>query len=536
MQKIASNYLLGTMTYSTRANGTNVKKVASKDFVSLYGAEGHGFVVVSKDDDFTPVLGVSSTDYNPGNMPCGFNWWLSQIDESLKIRKANGESYQAASYSTSSGTYFLQTYWDQEEPFNLLCPKINNKKTYTGCLATAMAQIMFYFKYPESGKGIGTYTLEDDETPQQVEINSVYDWSNMKLRYTTYTDATYAVSTLMRDAGAACKMNYGTESSGAKDIYSVSGFCDNFRYDSLSINRYSRTFYTDAEWMEMIKTELEAKRPILYCGVDNASGGHAFVFDGIREDGKVHVNWGWSGSGNGWYDINALKPYKLGYPLVSGDGFNSTQSMTIGYNPQETPDATEENHSVVVTDGYEVKADGDKLTISLINFYNYCFREFRGTVDLVFQNASDKDDIETLNMIDTEEDGNGVALQFGYGYRLGDDKGNAKDYDLSEDLSELPSGTYKVYMASKSTSESSYQYVRSYGGPIVYNLTKATDGTYKVDLDDNSSTGIDLHIVKESDLTTTRFYDLNGHLLSGEPSAHGIFIMKQGNKTKKIIK
>lgn len=96
--------------------------------------------------------------------------------------------------------------------------------------------------------------------------------------------------------------------------------------------------------MEIVSSELEEQRPILYCGQDPIDGGHAFILDGINENGLVHVNWGWSGSGNGWYDINVLKPTSYGGSgLGEGEGFNDSQSMVFGFKCQETPDPNEEN-------------------------------------------------------------------------------------------------------------------------------------------------------------------------------------------------
>lgn len=152
MQSIASKRLgLSMSTMATKAVNTAVKKVSESKQLAVYNSKGRGFVVIAKDDDFAPVLGYSDTDYDTDVMPCGLKWWMSQVEKSLEVRKAHAQTYQPAVYASSTATNFITTSWNQQAPYNTLCPKIDGVAAPTGCIATAMAQIMYYYKYPVSG-------------------------------------------------------------------------------------------------------------------------------------------------------------------------------------------------------------------------------------------------------------------------------------------------------------------------------------------------------------------------------------------------
>ena len=120
-----------------------VKKYQSLDMVNVYGIKGKGVVFISRDDDMEPVLGISDEDFDVNNMPCGMRWWLNTANKSLERMKAKGITYSANPMAASGRpTYFIKTYWNQDTPFNNLCPQINGSAAPTGCIATAMAQIM----------------------------------------------------------------------------------------------------------------------------------------------------------------------------------------------------------------------------------------------------------------------------------------------------------------------------------------------------------------------------------------------------------
>ena len=530
-----------------------VEKYQSLDMVNVYGIKGKGVVFISKDDDIEPVLGISDEDFDVNNMPCGMKWWLNTANKSLERMKAKGITYSANPMAASGRpTYFIKTYWNQDKPFNNLCPQINGSAAPTGCIATAMAQIMKYYQYPATSKGTGIYsvtTYKDKNDKEGTtkwykrELGHTYQWTAMQSSYGILSDdENDAVATLMADAGAASQMNYQTNSSGTIEWYAAKGFAENFRYDSLAISCLQRDFYTDAEWMELVRKEMEAKQPVLYCGSDEIDGGHAFLLDGIQEDGKVHVNWGWGKSGDGWFDIDVLRPNITGF---TGEGFNIGQSMVLGFKKQETPSADEENISQWVTDGYSFYISDNELHVKLTNAYNYSHRVFEGRLDIVLQGMGDNSSkLYTDPIFETNTETPYVDMLSGFSY--GDSDHPEVDFNLSQEseLKNISAGTYKLFLGSKSTKEKAYQCLRSVGGTIMYTLTVAADGTMTLAQDGTSA--ISAVAVKHNiSAPYTYIYNMQGQevyksktqdFCLDDVPAHGVLIVKQGDTTRKVVK
>lgn len=530
-----------------------VEKYKSLAMVNVYGIKGKGVVFISKDDDIEPVLGISEEDFDVNNMPCGMKWWLNTANKSLERMKAKGITYSANPMAASGRpTYFIKTYWNQDKPFNNLCPQINGSAAPTGCIATAMAQIMKYYQYPATSKGTGIYsvtTYKDKNDKEGTtkwykrELGHTYQWTAMLSSYGIVSeDENDAVATLMADAGAASQMNYQANGSGTIEWYAAKGFAENFRYDSLAISCLQRDFYTDAEWMEMVRKEMEAKQPVLYCGSDEIEGGHAFLLDGIQEDGKVHVNWGWGKSGDGWFDIDVLRPNITGF---TGEGFNIGQSMVLGFKQQETPSADEENISQWVTDGYSFYISNNELHVKLTNAYNYSHRVFEGRLDIVLQGMGDNSSkLYTDPIFETDTETPYVDMLSGFNY--GDKDQPEVDFNLSQEpeLKNISAGTYKLFLGSKSTKEKAYQCLRSVGGTIMYTLTVAADGTMTLAQDGTSA--ISAVAVKQNiSAPYTYIYNMQGQevyksktqdFCLDDVPAHGVLIVKQGDTTRKVVK
>lgn len=552
LQALCSSNIQAGGTKKAAANIT-VEKYQSLDMVNVYGIKGKGVVFISKDDDIEPVLGISDEDFDVNNMPCGMKWWLNTANKSLERMKAKGITYRANPMAASGRpTYFIKTYWNQDTPFNNLCPQINGSAAPTGCIATAMAQIMKYYQYPATSKGTGIYsvtTYKDKNDKEGTtkwykrELGHTYQWTAMQSSYGILSDdENDAVATLMADAGAASRMNYSAAASGTIEWYAAKGFAENFRYDSLAINCLQRDFYTDAEWMEIVRKEMEAKQPVLYCGSDTNEGGHAFLLDGIQSDGKVHVNWGWGKSGDGWFDVDVLKPNIAGF---TGEGFNIGQSMVCGFKTQETPSADEENISQWVTDGYSFYISDNELHAKLTNLVNYSHRVFEGRLDFVLQGTGDNSSKLYTDFI-FETDAETPYVDMFDGFQFSDSDNPEVDLDLSQDsaLKNISVGTYKLFIGSKSTKENAYQCLRGVGGTIMYTLTVASDGT--MTLSQNSTSAISAVSVKQNiSAPYTYIYNMQGQevyksktqdfSLSDVP-AHGVLIMKQGNTTRKVVK
>lgn len=510
-----------SMTRSQTADG-NITRLLAKKQLCVYGKTGVGFVVVSRDTDFTPVLGYSDTDFMTDNMPCGLVWWLNTADNTMETMKAEGKTYAYRTVSKSmdkaATANFMDVQWNQSAPFNTLCPTINGTNAPTGCIATAMAQIMFYYQYPAKGMGNGSYSYPGyggKTTIRKKNINTEYRWTSMKNRYTpTDKDEYNAVAQLMLDAGVASGMKYSLDGSGTNEWYAARGFVNNFCYDSLAVNCLQRELYSDEEWMSLVHTEMEAQRPVLYCGSDNIDGGHAFVLDGIDGNGMVHVNWGWGGTGNGWYDINILKPVASGQELSSGGGFNGNQAMVLGLKAQSQPDANEENTSLWATSGHKFFVRDNDLYLNVQMMFNYCHRFFNGRVDVCIDNNDVPANSYHLSIFDSSDydDGDGI-IGMGSGFYLDSSKG-VTDVNINKYVGKIAPGSYTVYIGSKSHEENTYQCVRQTGGKVMARLTVDSNGGMSIG--DNAQTGISKMSAGSDANNNSRVYTVYGQYLGND--------------------
>ena len=329
--------------------------------------EDGGWVMLSADDAVQPILayGETGTFDTGAEMPENLKWWLGMYNHQIKRAKVlnlTASSEVAAEWAElRSGARrakqatvvvgpLLTTTWNQGSPYNNLCPTYSgSSRSATGCVATAMSQVMNYWEWPEKGQGSKSYSSQGTQSVNFA--NTTYDWANMKDSYSgSYTTAqANAVATLMYSAGVAVEMSYGA-SSGAQTIRfpstSTSYACaqnalwNYFKYDADSIKGYYRSgsssygysSWTDANWIAMLKTELNKQRPIMYAGSGDG-GGHSFVCDGYRDDNYFHFNWGWGGSYDGYFTVNNLSPGGGGIGSNNDNTFNDGQDVIIGIVP-----------------------------------------------------------------------------------------------------------------------------------------------------------------------------------------------------------
>lgn len=499
------------------------------DQFAIYGAKGSGFIVVSRSNTFPAIIGESTHDFDSANIAPGFKWWMENISKSLAYRDANNMGRTAISVSTTIYP-FITTKWNQDTPYNLLCPKVGSlTHGYTGCVATAMSQILKYYNYPSTSKGSGGYStvVGNDTIVRLATINTTYKWNNMSNTYTNNsatTPANIAVAELMRDAGYGANMEYGTTGSAATNIDATKAFANNFTYNPYSLKYLMKELYTDDEWAQIIYNEIKNKRPILYGGSTKTNEGHAFVFDGINTDGNVDVNWGWGGACDGWYDIFDLTPIGLGDEFSSGTTFSEGNDMILGFDPTST--ASGSDFSIWATDNNceFTKTADNKLNLTMTAFYNVSYKSFTGDVAVIYENTTTND--LTVTYFAKSKT---YATYSGLGF----DNENT----ISLDAPNIQAGSYKVYIASKATNETSWSPVRSFitHDVISYTLTKASDGGLTL-------TGIDkVTNKKENSDKIKRIYDISGRLIdtTTEDNAittKGIYIIKQGSDTKKIMK
>ncbi len=309
-----------------RTLGANkeLKAILTKEQVALIGYNDGPYAVVAADDRFPAVLGVSKTPYS-GGANANFEFWLKAMSGALAYRVQHN---MPAHIITPDPAFFpasveplCSSFWDQLTPYNNLLPS----GIYTGCVATAMAQVLYYHKAPEHGTG--TRTIQAKGTPVTANFEEdYYDWDNMLDVYRgNYSDEEgNAVALLMRDCGVAANMNYGNAWDGGSGAYSqdaASGLRTYLNMPEAECKERDR--YSDTEWMEMVFNELAFVGPLYYGGTDmQLYSGHAFVLHGYNEEGLVYVNWGWSGDDDGFFDISLLNP--------PGYKFSAGQDMIIG--------------------------------------------------------------------------------------------------------------------------------------------------------------------------------------------------------------
>ena len=311
----------------------------------IYGYAGGQFVVVSADDLMPEILGYSDNGaaVSNGKNP-NFEWWLSAVREATReaIRTNTPRTTTAPDPSKYKRDVaaLVTSNWGQDTPYNDLCPDApysnswygsGTARAVTGCVATAMAQILYYHKAPAHGVGTHSVGVPFDYPTATYTFdfgNATFDWDNMLDNYTqgnyNSTEAN-AVATLMYACGIASDMQYAPDGSGTYTENASDGLKRNFGL-SEDVHVEDRSKYSEADWMNLVYNEVDAGRPILYTGVSGYDGGHAFVLDGYNNKGQVHINWGWDGSDNGMYDIATL--------AVENYSFSSYQDMCIGISAE----------------------------------------------------------------------------------------------------------------------------------------------------------------------------------------------------------
>ena len=281
-------------------------------------------------------MGYGEGSLDMTNLPCGLQWWLDQYKEQIEFLLANpDEKVEKASAPRldSDGQLviapMLTCNWSQSEPYYNMCPLSNGERCVTGCVATAMAQVMYYWRYPEWTNGVSGYWCRSLGTMVSGLPATTFEWDDMLDSYAgEYTKAQGdAVAKLMRYCGQSCNMGYGSDGSGSYIPDQLRGM-KLFGYNS-NATMVNRSDYELEAWEDMLLDDLQSGYPVLYSGNDPMAGGHAFVLDGYQ-DGKYHINWGWAANGNGYFALGAFN--------VRSYSFNANVQMLHRIYPsQQTP-------------------------------------------------------------------------------------------------------------------------------------------------------------------------------------------------------
>ena len=478
------------------------------------------FAVIANDDAFEPVLAYSDTSFDSDDMNNpGFKWWLEAMRETLELNISQKTKQRRANISIAykpAVEALIKTKWDQGTPYNNLTPTYTEKnKTVhyvTGCVATAMAQAMKYYNYPEKGKGTKSYRcklyISDKEViTKMLTVNfasGTYDWNNMLNVYSKsgYTqEEADAVARLMYHCGVSVTMDYDKSGSGSYTFKAIKALIDNFQY-SPGLQFYIRAIYSTNEWMDIICNHLSQGHPIIYGG-QKEGGGHAFVVDGYDEDGRVHVNWGWGGKSDGYFNISSLNGYTL------------EQTMVPVFL-----DETSVCHAVfgLYDNSVSFSLMGVNLSASATYVLNGDYRNFEGTMALLATSLENGEtSILASNPISVE--GYGINLQLHF---------TSPSYK-NIDISTMHDGLYRIYFATLRNDDLEWQVVRASDGISnsailsvssgVANVTPEKDSGWIVDQTD----AIDLPVAIYQPTMFNECYDLSGRKVNSQ-MRKGIYI------------
>lgn len=292
-----------------------------------------GFVIIAADDRVQTLLGYSDEgkfDMSdvPENMKVFLDAYQEQIGNAVEQSENSVEEMKTQIASDLQEhpiiSELLTSEWGQRFPYNERCPIYSDSLLVaSGCVATAMAQVMYYWRWPVRGKGQHSYISRKCGYELSADFSkSVYDWDAMTPTYNAESsaEADSAVARLILDCGISVDMNYNCNGKGLSEALPFvvpKSFVEYFCYDD-SIKLKHRFLYTVRGWDELIYNELSNKRPVLYFALDSEfKNGHSFVIDGYRPTGYYHVNWGWNGKYNGYYLLNNLTPGTYNYKLLN---------------------------------------------------------------------------------------------------------------------------------------------------------------------------------------------------------------------------
>lgn len=329
-------------------------KKSSRQFRQFYvfnvsESDGGGFVVVSGDERTEPILGYAdSGSLDEDNIPDALRYMLEGYATQMEWLDSNPQTDVLASRQNRKMTArspiapIIATRWNQGSPYNNLCPEMTYKndnneevlgRAVTGCVATSMAQVMYYYKWPKTAcSPLPGYTGNGITLPDLPAVT--FAWSDMTPTYnSTSSDAAKtAVATLMQYCGTALRMSYGVKGSSAYNVSITETLKKYFGYDG-GMRSVFRSHYSYQDWIGLVYSELACNRPVILGG-RSTGGGHSFVCDGYEAGDYFHINWGWGGTSDGYFRLSALNPYEQGIGGSSTlDGFSFSQEALVGIQP-----------------------------------------------------------------------------------------------------------------------------------------------------------------------------------------------------------
>lgn len=382
--------------------------------------EDDGFVLVSAEEQARTILGYADNgSFDASNIPANMQFWLQMYADEL-ARISDSPSPLSAGQSTiqrpqrivaASNEYptiapiIGDVHWGQDKPFNNLCPTIFNKKTPTGCVATAIGQIMYHHKHPTRGIGSRSYKTQTHQISLSADFGATtYDWENMLPNYAgsyTTTQAN-AVATLLSHVGIASDMDYTSNGSGANSATALQALMKHFDYDK-AINTMPKDYISESEIIQSIASDLQLGHPVLFRGTTVNNEGHAFVCDGLQSNGYLHINWGWDGNADGYFAISALDPEEHGTGGSASElAFTQEVAAYTGIQPNQGGSGM----GLVTVDAIKrTSADQigrtSKIEIQLSKFFNQGLATAQGTIACLIYNDQQQL-IETIDYTNFE--------------------------------------------------------------------------------------------------------------------------------------
>ena len=325
------------------------------------GKEEDGFVLVSAEDNARAVLGYADQgSFDSQNIPSNMQVWLQMYAEELAYAALMPQA--SANYDKTLGSPYPtvepllgETQWGQGKPYNNLCPIVDGERAVAGCVATALSQIMYVHKYPEKGQGNHSYKLRNGTVVSADFSQATYDWNNMLPQYknNSYTtEQADAVAELMFHVGVACNMQYSPSASGSSSGIAFQGLNRYFGYDA-GVIPLPKDYMPENKVLEGIATDLKAGRPVYISAYTTNYEGHAFVCDGMQSNGFLHINWGWTGTSDGYFSISALDPGQQG---TGGSASNLAFTVDVCVYTNIRPDEGGKAYSLMTADALTLKS------------------------------------------------------------------------------------------------------------------------------------------------------------------------------------
>ena len=436
------------------------------------GKEDDGFVLISAEDNARAVLGYADQgSFDSQNIPSNMQVWLQMYAEELAYAALMPQS--SASYDKTLGSPYPTVepllgnmQWGQGKPYNNHCPMVDGERSVTGCVATALSQIMYVHKYPEKGQGQVSYKMRNGVEVSVDFSQTTYDWDNMLPQYkgTSYTtEQADAVAKLMFHVGVASYMQYSPSASGSSSGIALQGLNRYFGYDA-GVIPLPKDYMPENEVLEGIATDLKAGRPVYISAYTSNYEGHAFVCDGMQSNGYLHINWGWIGSGDGYFSISALDPGQHG---TGGSAQNLAFTVDVCAYTNIRPDEGGTAYSLITADALTLKSKSEIKRATDINYELFILANsgVKYVQGNFVYNLYDKNN-ELVHTVTLEE----FKLAGGHYYQ---------DYLLSGKIADtVPEGDYNLLIELKNF-DGIFQPLLIQGKGIVKNaITITTDSIY----------------------------------------------------------